>query len=215
MRHGSAAVAGLLALIVAAPAQAADCPTGMFVAQAGPDTASALEISTNGRFRYMLSEGAVDEFADGRWTCDAGMLRLTTTPAPKAPEFKLHKVTEDGGAPFSILVSWPDGRGIAGVDFILEMESGTPITDYTQGSGWSGDLGGRKPRTISLSEPFYGTVSPVFPLPNNGRLRVEIILTPNDMGKAAFHNTLVTGDRSRLMLHWRGREIPYGPAADD
>ncbi len=215
MKLGGAALVGLLMLIVSAPALAADCPTGMFMAAAGPDTASALEINKNGSFRYMLSEGAVDESAQGRWACDGGKLLLTTTPTPKAPQFTLGKVANDAGDGFSVRVVWPDGRGIAGVDFVLELDSGPPIEDYTQASGWSGDLAGRKPRSISISEPFYGTASPAFPLTSNERQQIEIILTPNDMGKADFRNVLVTRDGSGLVLHWRGREIPYSPAAYD
>ena len=206
---------GLLATIVAAPAQATDCPIGMFIAAAGPDTASVLDIREDGNFRYLLSVGAVDESAEGRWACDAGTLLLTTAPMPKAPAFTLGKMIEGAGKPFSIFVSLPNGRGIAGVDFILEMDSGAPIEDYTQESGWSGDLGGRKPRSISVSEPFYGTVSPSFAIPGNDPQRIEIILEPNDMGKAAFHNTRVTRSEGGLILHWRGGELPYVPAADD
>ena len=51
MTRGSAALVGLIALIVAAPALAADCPTGIFMAAAGPDTASALEINKDGTLR--------------------------------------------------------------------------------------------------------------------------------------------------------------------
>lgn len=214
LARGRAALIGLIAL-GAAPAQASGCLTGMFVAAAGPDTASALEISEDGKFRYMLSEGAVDESAEGRWTCDNGTLRLNTTPTPKAPQFTLGKVEQDASKAFSISVTWPNGRGIAGVDFILELDSGAPITDYTQSSGWSGDLDGRKPRALRVSEPFYGTASPVFPLSGDAGQQVEIILTPNDMGKADFRDTLVTQDGSGLVLHWRGRQMPYSPAADD
>lgn len=215
MKRGGTVLFSLITLILAAPALAADCPNGMFMAAAGPDTASALEINKNGSFRYMLSEGAVDESAQGRWTCDAGTLLLTTTPPPKQPQFTLGKLAENAGDGFSVRVVWPDGRGIAGVDFVLELDSGAPIEDYTQASGWSGDLGGRKPRSISVSEPFYGTASPAFPLTSSDRQQIEIILTPNDMGKADFRNVLVTQDGSGLVLHWRGREIPYSPAADD
>ena len=215
IRHACTLATAVLALTSAAPAQARDCPTGMFIAAAGPDTASALEIRSDGHFRYMLSVGAVDESAEGRWTCDAGTLLLTTMPTPKAPAFRLANIVEGTGEPFSILVSWPNGRGIAGVDFVLEMDSGAPIEDYTQESGWSGDLGGRKPRSISVSEPFYGTASPAFTISSGNPHRIEIILEPNDMGKAAFLNTRVTRSESALILHWRGGELPYVPAADD
>lgn len=215
MRLAHAGLAGLLALMIPVPALAADCPTGMFIAEAGPDAASALEINANGMFHYMLSVGAVDEAADGRWTCKDGALHLTTMPTPTPPEFKLGTIAQDPGLPFSLRVTWPDGRGVPGVDFNLEMERGDPISDYTQESGWSGDLGGRMPRAVQVSEPFYGTASPRFPLPSSDHLQVQIILTPNDMGTADFRDTLVSQDGGRLVLHWRSGEMAYSPAADD
>lgn len=215
LARGGGALLGMFALAVAAPAQAVDCTTGMFVAAAGPDMASALELNKDGSFRYMLSEGAVDESADGRWTCDNGTLILHTTPRPKAPQFSLGKVEHDVRAPFSLLVTWPNGRGIAGVDFVLELDSGEPITDYTQSYGWAGDLNGRKPLSLRVSEPFYGTASPLFPLEDDDHQQIEIILTPNDMGTADFRNTLVTQEGNGLVLHWRGRAIPYVPAIND
>jgi hypothetical protein len=67
---------------------------------------------------------------------------------------------------------------------------------------------------VQVAEPFFGTVSPVFPLPQRKGIKVHIILTPNDIGTAAFKDTPVTQEEDRLVLHWRGRAIPY-TAADD
>jgi len=41
------------------------------------------------------------------------------------------------------------------------------------------------------------------------------VLTPNDMGVAAFKDTQVTTGEGGLELHWRGRVIRYAPANDD
>lgn len=178
-------------------------------------TASALEITPDGKFRYMLSEGAVDEAAEGRWRCVDGTLLLTSEPTPRAPEFRLGSIKDGEEAPFSLLVTWPDGAGIPAVDFQLDFASGESVTGYTQSYGWSRDLGGRRPISVRVSEPFFGTVSPPIPLPDRDHIRVTIILTPNDMGVADFRDVPAKLEGEALMLHWRGRAIPYRPADDD
>lgn len=195
--------------LAAAPAHAADCPTGQYRAAAGPDTASMLEIGKDGHFRYVLSEGAVDEGAEGRWICKDGVLHLTTEPTPKPAAFTLDKVTDGEEADFALIVTWPDGRGIPAVDFRIGFAEGEPVTGYTQDDGWARDLEGRKPMTLQVAEPFYGTVSPVFPVPDRKHIRLHVVLTPNDLGVAPFQDTLVTRSEDGVVLHWRGREIPY------
>ena len=204
-----AASALLLGILIAMPANAADCPTGLFRAVAGPDTASMLEIGKDGHFRYGLSEGAVDETAEGRWECADGVLLLTTEPTPKPAQFRLDHVTQGEEAPFSLIVTWPDGNAVAGVDFKLDFDRGDPAIAYTQPSGWATDLDGRVPKTIQFAEPFYGTVSPVFPVPPGKGVRLHVVLEPNDMGIAAFSATRVRIEGERLLLEWRGRAIPY------
>ena len=208
-------LASLMALAGATPAIAADCPTGLFVAAAGPDTASALLIGPDGQFRYMLSEGAIDEAAEGRWTCTGDTLLLTTLPAPTPPAFDLVSVAASEDGSFSLVITWPDGPGIAGVDFELTLDDGEQIRGYTQTDGWSRDMNGRKVRSVRVFEPYYGTVSPPMPLPDDANARVHIMLTPNDMGIAAFRDTPVTIENDRLVLHWRERSIPYTASNDD
>jgi len=43
----------------------------------------------------------------------------------------------------------------------------------------------------------------------------HIVLIPNDIGVAAFKDTPVTQEDDRLVLHWRGRAIPYRLATED
>jgi len=197
------------ALTLASPGWGADCPTGRFRATAGPDTASGLDIRADGHFRYFLSEGAVDETAEGRWTCGGGTLRLTTEPEPKPAEFRLDRVSDDEEASFSLIVTWPDGRGVPAVDFRIAFASGEPVIGYTQEDGWSRDFGTRVPTTVQFAEPFYGTTSPVFPVPARRGIKLHVVLVPNDMGTAAFRETPATMVDDRLVLHWRGRAIPY------
>ena len=86
--------------------------SGVYRAAEGPDVASWLEIRNGGRFRYVLSAGALDEQAEGRWQSDGDALLLYTEPKPVPPEFVLKHMASRTDAPFSLKVSWPDGGGI-------------------------------------------------------------------------------------------------------
>lgn len=130
----AAVVLSALALGVAGSA-AATCPTGPFRAAAGPDTASGLDIGRDGRFRYFLSEGAVDERAEGRWTCEQGRLLLTTEPTSRPAEYRLERVSRGHEAPFSLRLTWPDGDGIPTVDFRIAFDEGEPLYGYTRADG--------------------------------------------------------------------------------
>ncbi|MBB5985567.1 hypothetical protein [Sphingobium lignivorans] len=208
-----------LAALAPVPSLAAQCLTGEFRASAGPDVASRIEITEDGRFRYFLSTGALDEWAEGQWTCEQGDLRLTTLPRPKPAEFRLesarvHDAAAGEEPPFALHVTWPDGKDIPAVDFRIAFEEGEERTGYTQADGWFADLAGRTPRSIQLSEPFHGTTSPVFqlpPAPKGGRLEVRILLLPNDMGVVDFDAAPVRQEGTGLILNWRGNAISYLP----
>ncbi|MBT2189373.1 hypothetical protein [Sphingobium nicotianae] len=209
MRHAASAI-GALCFALGTPAFATDCPTGDYRAAAGPDTAAGLQIGKDGHFRYFMSEGAVDEHAEGRWTCKDGTVLLTTEPTPKPAEFKLAEVTQTSEAPLEISVTDADGHGLAGVDFNLTFDKGEPVTGYTQEYGWTlSDLQGRAPVKLQVAEPFFGTISPVFSLPAGRHLKIHVVLIPNDMGVAAFKDTPVTSADGKLRLHWRGGELPF------
>lgn len=60
------------------------------------EMAGGLELKRNGRFRYALSYGAVDEEGEGRWSFDGKAVHLTNSPMPKAPSFEL---VCDGASP--------------------------------------------------------------------------------------------------------------------
>lgn len=46
------------------------------------EVAAALELQAEGRFRYVLTYGAVDEAAEGDWSFDGSSVRLTSNPMP-------------------------------------------------------------------------------------------------------------------------------------
>jgi hypothetical protein len=213
LRFGRLAPLAALAFVQAGVvrAQPPGAP-GLYRAQAGPDLASAIELSADGRFRYQLSEGALDEQASGRWTQDADGVHLQTLPRPRAPVWSMEPIGEAKDTPLSLNVTVPGrgGRGLAGVDFRIGFSNGDIQASYTQEDGWSMPPGdSRQPIWLELAEPIHGVVSARFPLPDKRRIAVTILLTPNDIGIADFDDTKVTLTAEGLVLHWRDRDISY------
>src|SRR6478735_1429969 len=79
-------LAGLL--LFAAPATASPSFAGYYETSQ-MEVAGGLDLKPNGKFRYALSYGAVDEQGEGDWTSDGKTVRLTSNPMPKAPTFEL------------------------------------------------------------------------------------------------------------------------------
>src|SRR3954451_616330 len=100
----------LLALFIAAAAPAPFA--GLYQAHQ-IEIGAALELQRNGHFRYQLDYGAVSESAEGDWTFDGKLVRLTTRPKPAAPTFEL--VRDDPGPVGELSIALePPGFGADG-----------------------------------------------------------------------------------------------------
>lgn len=205
MRYRLPALLLAAALPASALAKAPDL-VGEYALAAGPDVAGGLLIRDDGRFFYGLAAGALDERAEGRWERRGDAVCLFTEPAPVPPAFhkQVPAAKMDGAAP-TILVTWPNGRGIAGVDFVIGFDSGDPIMDYTQRDGWTmpeGDT--RTPRWVELVEPIYDVTAPRYDLDAADGGRLHVVLTPNDMGVVAFDGACLTADGEEHAILRRG-----------
>jgi len=196
-------------LLFASPAQAKG-PAGRYRLAGQPDEASEIVLAADGRFRYFLAAGALDERAEGRWRAEGKTLRLTTLPAPVPATFAPGPATRTAEAPLKVKVSWPDGRGIAGVDLRVGFDSGPPVEDYTQEDGWNLPSDEKRlPRWIELAVPMHGLASPRFPLRTDSANDITFVLTPNDLGVLDFSGIEVEFDRDRLLVHRGGGTLTY------
>jgi hypothetical protein len=209
MRRLPTAIALLLA-IAPLPAVAEEEWVGRYQLAEGPDVVGELQLDQDGSFRFGMSAGALDTMARGRWVSVGDGITLRTEPRPAPPVFALTRA-QPGKADgtLSILVTWPNGNGIAGIDFRIIRESGEPIDDYTQVYGWRSEPGAsHRIVSIQLSEPIHGLVSPVFDVPADAR-EFTFVLTPNDLGRADFDNAPVERSADGLRLHWRGGVLRF------
>src|SRR5688572_8162035 len=86
--------APILAWLLAGLAPAASPFVGMYDG-GRMEMAAGLELKADGRFRYGLSYGALDEGAEGSWTVEQDQVLLTSDPFERAR----FDVVEQGAAP--------------------------------------------------------------------------------------------------------------------
>lgn len=178
----------------------------------GPDVAGGLELTADGSFRYGLAAGALDESAQGRWQIVEGKTCLFTEPKPVPPAFSRGALVSIDGTTPTLLVTWPDGGGIAGVDFRMGFDSGEPLEGYTQSYGWSmPDNETRVPRWVELSVPMHQLTSGRIMLDDHDHdhRAVRIILTPNDLGVVNFEAACLEEDADTVILHRKEGDMRF------
>ncbi|WP_374396425.1 hypothetical protein [Sphingopyxis sp.] len=202
----------LLAIaLLAAPALAQDNAfVGEYSIAEGPDVGGGLLIRDDGRFQYALAAGALDERAEGRWEAKGDAICLTTEPKPVPPAFEKGTPIAVEGAIPTLLVTWPNGEGIPGVDFRIGFDSGDPAEGYTQYYGWTmPEDDKRAPRWIEVSEPIHGISAPRFELTeaDGGKLRLTLI--PNDIGVVDMENACLEKTDRGVVLHRKEGDIRF------
>ncbi|HYG48409.1 MAG TPA: hypothetical protein VD846_10775 [Allosphingosinicella sp.] len=215
-RLGRAALAAA-AILMPAPGgtAAAAGPAGDYRLVGEQDVASGLRLRPDGRFQYFLIAGALDEGAEGRWSVAGRIVTLTTEPKPVPPVFTQGASAKTKAAPLTIKVSWPGGRGIAGVDLRVGLDDGVVLDDYTQEDGWSlSEVEGRKPLWIELAVPMHGARSPRFPIDLEAGNALAFTFTPNDIGVFDFDGVKVELAGKALVVHREGAQLRYEPVRD-
>jgi hypothetical protein len=206
----------LLSLLLqgAAPASAERGPAGIYRLVGEQDVASGLRLREDGRFQYFLSVGALDEQAEGRWRAADGTVILATEPKPVPPAFERASPGRTGGA-LSVKVSWPGGRGIAGVDLRIGLDGGAVLDGYTQEDGWSlPATEGRTALWIELAVPMHGVRSPRFPIDLKSGNALAFTLNPNDLGKFDFTGVKIEVADKALIVHRDGARLRYEPVRE-
>ena len=213
-----AMLAAALALMAGTIAEARSPYAGRYRVAEGPDVAGGLELGADGRFRYVLSAGALDQHAEGAWTETAGDIRLITDPKPVPPSFARGpdaKPGEGEDAP-TLHVRLADGRDLAGIDFRLGLTTGVGMAGYTQAEGWrfeepdaatAAGAGERKIAWVELVEPIYDVVSQRFVIDPPAAGGLVFVLTPNDIEVVDFRNDRFEKRTDDFVLHLGERTL--------
>lgn len=202
-------------LNLAAPAVAEPGPEGRYRLRGEQDVASELLIFADGTFAYFLAAGALDEQARGRWQRDGDSIFITTEPKPVPAAFSAGEAALSGAAPLALRVTWPDGRGIAGIDLRVGFAEGGAVESYTQEDGWSLAAGERRsPAWVELSLPMHGIASHRFPIDPASANLLAFVLTPNDLGIVDFQDLRLDLKPGRLLMQRGGGTLRYERTGD-
>lgn len=205
-RFGRTAL-GVLCLFLTAPSQAAVRPGSYDGSQT--ELATGLELLPDGRFRYGLSYGALDERAEGRWVEQAGKVLLTTEPTPKSPRFS---VVSDTPAPDGkIYASLQDADALGGFSLTLLVRyEGADTFEHVE-AGEDGLVpvpAGRTVAEITPDLPIYTTDLEPYKLTPGGH-RLVFRFEPNDLGIADFLAEPLAIEGDAIILNRHDRVIRY------
>jgi hypothetical protein len=209
-------LAGLLLLPAAAPVDEAH-PAALVGVYDGHqmEMAAGLELQADGRFRYALSYGALDEEAAGSWVADHGTVVLTSDPvtAPRivmtgqkagaAGELRIALDIPAGGMTrqlFDAVISFADGHAVqqqlAEDETVIAFPAGAP------------------PTTVMLVLPMFEVAGDRVTIDPAKGTQLRFRFEPNDLGKVDFRGTRLRQESGELLLERYGRTIHFRVARD-
>ncbi len=173
------------------------------------EMAAGLELKTDGRFRYGLAYGALDEEAAGTWRAEGGHVVLTSDPVTPP---RLRFLGQQSAPPgmLRIALDAPPGLTlqlfVAYVGFAHSETAREQLTD----DGLLRALAAKDPPTsVRLSLPIFELDSePVAIDPAKG-YGLHFRFEPNDIGKVDFRATALPIDKGDLLLDRHERTIRF------
>lgn len=188
----------MLALVPLLALAAATGPAGFYQAHQ-MEVGAALELSTNGRFRYQLDYGAVSESGEGRWTSDGKSVVLTSDPMPKAPAYVLLRDRPLPRGKLAVAVTAPESPYFDSLLIGVTVD-GKPGEMQRIGKSETIDLPKGKTATLIAFVPVTGEAAGRFTLPLARGHRISLKFIPNDFDKARFAGQKLAIDHGGLLL---------------
>jgi hypothetical protein len=173
------------------------------------EIAAALQLQPNGRFRYALSYGALDEQAQGRWEEKDGAVLLTTEPQPNPPAFPVVSDTPSADGKVYASLEKADEMGMLTLTLLVRYE-GSQAFDYVEAdeTGLVPVPAGARIAELVPSIPAVLQVAEPHKLTPGGH-RIVFRFEPNDLGIADFRAERLTIDGAELRLRRHDRDLRF------
>ncbi|GGB91712.1 hypothetical protein GCM10011494_07630 [Novosphingobium endophyticum] len=211
--------APLLTLLSSAPALAQEAePASVAGVYDGSqmEMAATLELGEDGRYRYALSYGALDEFSAGTWTRQEGGVVLDSDPSTP-PRFELLG-TERGSGAADVLTLRLEGTGNLPPQLfsaIVERGDGTTSElDFSEQGLEIPVAKGTSGLSIGFALPMYEVRGEPVTVPDPAGKVLYFAFHANDLGFKAFHEALLFESDGLFLLERFGREIVFRKVVD-
>lgn len=196
------------ALMFVAPAHAQSTRAGDYDGSQ-MELATALRLEPDGHFKYMLSYGALDELARGRWSEHDGKVWLTTEPPPTPPRFVLVSDTPTRDGNLYVTLDKPELMGA------LPLTVGVQFAGDPRPRFLDADEDGRVP--LPAGKVPVGAVPdlPVYSIPfvphplTPGGHKLVFHFKQNSLGVADFREEPLTIDGDALVMTRYDRTIRF------
>ncbi len=186
VRHLRAALAALmLAFGCIGPAQAQDDSASVAGLYSGSqaEVGAMLELGEDGRYRYQLSYGALDEWSAGAWKKQDQAVVLQSDPFV-APAFEF---SDQGGSKgeLSVKMALPDGMDPQYFALTLHRKDGSASFESMSAAGLVLAMGDNPVISVRPALPVMDLLGPTFAVPEGGAA-LNILFKPNDLGFVGF-----------------------------
>lgn len=173
------------------------------------EMAVGLELRDDGRFRYGLSYGALDEQAQGTWTSNEDEVLLTSDPFVP-PRFVLVNRLDAPVGQLKIILDLPDGMSRQYFDAEVRLADGRVVDHQLNDRQEPLAFDPREnPVSVALTLPIFGLRSETLELSGVGGSAIRFRFEPNALGTVAFSKTALRKDHGTLILLRHDRTIRF------
>jgi hypothetical protein len=118
------------------------------------EVGSCIRLSAGGKFEYFLAYGAYDEKSEGTWRLEGGEIIVDSPAYDRRPVFSLKRLQPGETDAFVVIVESKSGRGMIGIDVVVNCEGSSKRAGITQPEGFKTDCAS-PPTAVSLGLRMY------------------------------------------------------------
>jgi hypothetical protein len=179
------------------------------------EIAALLELGADGRFRYALSYGALDEEARGRWEVAGSRVVLTSDPVA-APAFVLLSARPLPDDRLKVRLDLPQGMNRQYFNARARLADGRSIERPFAEEGLDAPLEpGERVVSVSIGLPIFGLESAPAALAGANGGEAHFRFEPNDLGKVGFERQGLAVEPDGLRLQRHDRTIRFRRTTDE
>lgn len=172
------------------------------------EMAAALELRPDGRFRYVLAVGSLDEEAAGKWIVEDGRVLLTSDPV-KAPRFVMVGQRAIAGDQVRVVLNGPKGMSRQYFSAELRYADGTTVEHRLDDENSPlPAMPGQAPVALVVELGMYHVRSEPLPLSGGGR-EVTYRFEANELGKVALDRAPLTREGNEVVLERPGGTMRF------